>query len=746
MEHGTIVKSSPEIVLQAGDQDNVCNALCDTLLTGVDIHRTLAAQALGQIGGDQAVDALIKGLLDEDGDVRTDAATALARLADPKADKQLLENLIGDPCPEVKLAAMDALAATANDEVKPWLLRILAGRDEEIVWDEDEFYATGWDDWVDMQVRSMQALADLGVEDAITGITAAINDDEALDITETAMKSLARIGDSGIKALADYMDDSDERRRRRAASVLSHCDGPVAANAVNRALQDASSAVRLAVAKGLAEKAPTDERLAVLLVDESPEIRAEAVVLCGAQHEERLDLLLDDKDIDVRLAVLDLLSKHPELTNTPMLGERLRDFLQSPSASIAASAAAAFAAVDPKGAIPELKQKLDQEETTPDIRRGIIRALRIVGDDDALQILTGFVDNEDRQVRLEAMSTIAVLAGEGDWPNAAGNILLDALSGELVPEPEAEPEEQQGGIKEDDVATAELDGDAEDQDEAPDEAPEANPFPTSTLDAITGAVESEDTLPLPDNVEMTQDDIEFLGLTGGDKKGRRTIAVVPDVLVHEDVCLFAARLLGDFSHPEVTVALLEPLSSNDNELKQTAADSLAHICATISELPAETLDALHAKAKSQNRDMRLQAVRALGCADDGSTVMILINKLDDEDSFVRTEAIRSLGRLGQAGPGVGRLLEDPDASVRLAAAKALAQTNAPGVVETLVDFATSFEGYHTLEAAKLLADIDKPAANTLFVNLLHDDDRIRYWKVAVESLGEINRAQPQVHV
>ena len=218
-------KSSEKKEPSLGDLGNVSDTLCDILLSGIDIHRVLAAQALGHIGGEDAIDALIKALLDEDEDVRTDAATALVRLKDPRSNIQLLENLIGDPCPEVKLAAMTALAASGNEEVKPWLLRIFAGRDEEIYWDEDEFFATGWDDWADMQLNAMNALADLGVEEAVPVIVSTINDNEAQDISDTAMKALSRIGSTGLKALASYCDNKDERLRRLAASVYSRCDG-----------------------------------------------------------------------------------------------------------------------------------------------------------------------------------------------------------------------------------------------------------------------------------------------------------------------------------------------------------------------------------------------------------------------------------------------------------------------------------------------------------------------------------------
>ena len=145
-----------------GMRDEVCRVLSGILGAGVDVHRCIAAQALGRIGGEGAVQSLIAALLDEDEDVRTDAAEALSNLADPRAGQQILENLLGDPCAEVKLAAIETLAKLGEAQVIPWLRRMVKGRDEEIVWDEDEFYSSGWDDWVDIQVKAINGLAERG--------------------------------------------------------------------------------------------------------------------------------------------------------------------------------------------------------------------------------------------------------------------------------------------------------------------------------------------------------------------------------------------------------------------------------------------------------------------------------------------------------------------------------------------------------------------------------------------------------
>ncbi|MHA1165764.1 MAG: HEAT repeat domain-containing protein, partial [Alphaproteobacteria bacterium] len=120
----------------------------------------------------------------------------------------------------------------------------------------------------------------------------------------------------------------------------------------------------------------------------------------------------------------------------------------------------------------------------------------------------------------------------------------------------------------------------------------------------------------------------------------------------------------------------------------------------------------------------------------------LTEQLDDEDSFVRAEAVRALSRLGQAGSQIEALFDDPDSAVRLSAAQAVAAAGGDEAVKLLVDFAFSFEGYHGRQTARLLREMDAARASALFVDVLQDSDRKRVWSVAIEALEELNCSQP----
>lgn len=721
-------------------RDSVCAALCRVLADGVDIHRCMAAQALGRIGHPGAVESLVEALLDEDADVRTDAATALLRLADPRAIKPLLDNLLGDPCTDVKLAAIEALARMGHRDAIPWLKRLLKGRDEEIVWDVSELYETGWDDWADIQIAAVKALADLDAREAVPDIVEAIADEHGQDLTEIAFKALSRLGQAGIGALATYLDDPAERRRRRAGALLAGVDGPLAREAVARALKDPSREVRLAVARSLADKNPADDRLDPLFDDAEPEVRAETVRLCGRHHPSRIEALLDDADMRVQEAALVVLANVPGIPLTDAGLERIRTLLRGMDVNVAAAAARTLAAVAPQSAFDELTEQLIDDSRPLEVRLGAVGGLATLGDEMAPPVLAEVLGDEQRQLRLEAMAALAAIAGGNEHGSSrASEILLAALRGELVAEPEPAP---------DAAAPVEEAGETIAQENARDDeaAAEAEPaFPVSTLQAIlngdapaSGGAESPES-----SVELTAEDMERLALAAR-RSHRKIVPVIPKVAPYQDVRRFAARVLGDLARPEMAVELAEAITDDDRDIRLAAADSLARIAERMDAIPDAVVDVLLSATRDQDRDMRLATTRALGTAQGERAAGALIGRLGDEDGLVRAEAVRALSRMSRAGPEIIAHLGDPEPGVRVAAAKAVAAAGHPGAVTSLIEFAFAHGGQHRREAGRLLLNLDAEQACERFLDVLADPDQIRVWQVAIEALEEINLAEPDI--
>ncbi len=703
----------------------VVAALAGLLGQAPDVVRCAAARTLGVLGSDAAVEALVAALLDEDEDVRTDAAGALARLGDASADKQLLENLLGDPCSDVKAAAIRALARSQNSDVVPWLCRLVAGRDEEIVWDEEAFFDQDWDDWVDLQVAAIEALAELGSEDGVPEIVAALDDEYAQDIAETAFKALARLGEAGVVALSIYADGGDERLRRRAAAVMATAPGEVAEAAVERALSDPEPGVRLAVAEALAAKAAADPRLKALLGDADPQLRAVAAAGWGEHHPAGLRPLFEDRSAAVRTAAFDALAAAPTGHESVGLADLLRRNLAATPDSVPAAAAYALAALSGQAALGDLAALLADEARGSEVRLGALRGLSRLALP-AVPALSEAMADDERQIRLEAMTALAGIAAAESWPNAAGDALLAALRGEMVavPEPQTEPEPEP------------------EQEPEPEPEPDESAFPESTLAAILGADSAalEAHGEVRGGAELGPDDLEFLGLARDAQRagGKKRVPLVPQVAAHEDVPRFAANVLGDIGREEVALALTASLQAADGETRIEAARSLCRVGEAMGKLPETTQQDLAELSQDRVRDLKLAAVRGLGLAEAALAEPLLRAALADQDGFVRREAVRALARLGPVDDAVDALLSDTEPGVRGAAAEAIFASGRDDAVALLMDFAFAFGGAQRREAGRLLRRLDAPAANARLLAVLEDESREPVWQVAIETLEEIN--------
>lgn len=707
----------------------LCHSLSNVLRDGIDIHRCLAAQALGQVRseGSDAVDALIDALRDEDEDVRADAAGALARLGDPKSGAHLLENLIGDPCADVKLPALDALIRMCHPKIVPWLQRLLAGRDEEIVWDDDAFHADEWDDWTDLQLRALSGLAELGVEAAVPEIVAAIDDEFGQDLLEPGFAALARLGEPGIAALDNYFETGDPKKRRRVAKALGTTRAGAASPVIGRALADTAPEVRLAAARAIAARDPADDRLPPLFSDDEAELRAEMVRLCGRAHPEQLRDLLNDSAPVVQQAIFDVLADAPEIVPADAVLEPLHAALNGSDGNLAVSAANALAAVAPDEAADTLCALMQNSEQSGIARAGAAKALARIGGDAAEIALVTVIGEPDRSLRLAAMTG---LLGDArtrkDWPNVAGDALLAALRGELVPAPEAEEEPQPEPA---------VEADTENIVDEPPPAP-----PTSTLEAILG---SDAYQPAQDegssaSVELTQQDIDRLALAKRTPRKKR-VPIDPKVAPYKDVRRIAARLLGDLAHEDVACALAEMLEDEDTDVRLAATDSLARVAEGLGWFPDLVTERLTAAVANGDHEVRLSGIRALGAAGGTEAESILRKFLRHEDSFVRTEAVRALSRSNSLGGVAVELMSDPDRNVRLTAAEAVATTGGDDAVDHLIEFAFSFGGEHRIDAGRLLRDVDASTASTRFLDVLDRPERARDRRIAIDALMALNK-------
>ena len=727
-------RSEQDVGLQAGLAFGaVCTSLETVLAQGSDIHRCLAAKALGQIRATKSVGSLIKALLDEDEDVRSDAAEALLKLADPESGQQLLENLLGDPCTQVKLSAIATLAKLGDQRAIPWLQRMVCGRDPEIVWDEEEFYSSGWDDWVEIQVGAIEALAELNAVETIPDIVAAICHDDAQDLTTVAFKSLAKMGSEGLKALTKFLDVDDTRLRRRVAATLASIDGEEVSQALIRAIADSSSEVRSAVLKARAKFYPDDPLLVELLKDVEVGIRADAALLIGGYYPDLLRNLLDDPSETVRTQAINAIAYIDADQVDKVLVERLSAEVIGHSLDLSVAASSTLAVIAPHSALEVLPDLLENISRPVATRLGALKGLTTIGGDEVVTALLEVIDDEERQLRLEAMSALAKLArADDDWPNIAGSTLLAALGGGYDPE----GERREAELKSDEQTEHQ----AEPKEPVPVAVIAKEDFPISTLDSILNeAPGMAPAVGLPEKgIELSKTDMERLAIA---KRviGKKKVKVEPKVARHDDIRRFAARVLGDLDQEEVIKALAVSLEIGDVESRLAAADSLARISARGVQFSGNVIETICDNLSTDNLGLKLSLIRALTGCDSDEAIDQLEVLLGDVDSSVRAEAIRALSGSSQLEVKAEGLLTDPEPFVRMNAAEALAAVTNSENLDKLVDFSFSFEGYHGRRTAALLREVDKERANTAFVGILDDPYKKRVWSIAIEALEELNQ-------
>ncbi len=714
----------------------VTQQLSALLKDGIDVHRCAAARALGVLRGPQAIAGLTQALLDEDPDVRSDAASALAEIKAPETAERLMDNLIGDPEADVKKAAITALVAMRHAPVVPLLRALVVSRaSDQIAWDEDAFYQNGWDSWDDIQILAIKSLGAFAAEEAVTDILEAMSDEQGQDISEPAFEALAKMGKDGAKALAQIYTLDDPRLGRRLARAAGNSDNPHLEALHAGMLNDKSPMIR---ALALASLAPADTRLARLFNDPDAGVRAAAVRHHGGAHLPGLRGMIKDPSPEVRVEVFKLIAEHPgEFREKPLI-EAIKSTLKGDPEAAKHAALALFALKGPKVA-KGFTHVLDKADIPREFRIGILETLEKAGDI-AVPALLGVAADPDRQLRLASLTALAnIAAADPVWPNDAGLGLLTALKGELILPPDGPEEEQVDPEPAFEPDQAELEEIALEIDESlPLIAEDA--APGSTLRAImTNEPEAATSEPEEIRLDATQE--RLLQATNTRKFAKRKISWQTEVAPYLDVRRFSARLLGQVVHRDVTAALIAALAdAPDSETQEAVLFSLAEHGARTGPLPACLLDRLRTFLGHESSDIRVLATRLLGFLPDGD-IEQLAELTRHQDQLVRAEAIRALDQRGVAHRALYDALKDDYPGAGIAAARALARLSGDDAVADLVEFATRNDGTYRRDIGNLLGQYAPVTGTARLLDLLRDETRKSEWLVAIDALAELFQHQ-----
>ncbi len=694
--------------------------LSTLVLEGLDIHRCAAAKAVGKIAHPGAGPVLQQALLDEDEDVRTDAAAALLELDETQAAGAIMENLLGDPCPEVKLSAIELLASVNHRPVVPWLHTIVAGREEEINWGDDDCYASGWDDWLDIQLAAIKALGKVGTAKSVTVIMNELKNDEGQDLTQVAIPALAQLKTEGVAALTTLYTEGDARTRRRVCSVLQPGQSVEMDGLLEKCLADNAGEVRYVALEKIIDNDPEDARLAAYFSDNDVDVRILIAKTISSNEPGLAMERLSDKSAKVRETIFRSIAVEPGAFEKEGFSEIVKKAIIG-IPEVAGAAAVAWAGMIGKESAKSLGRALQNPEQPLIFRLGLIEALTLL-DDAGLPYLLDTIGNSNRQIRISTMSALAEIATSGKWPNTAGDSLLAALRGELVEAVEdVDDTEQETARDVDDVV------------------PEEQSPATSTLDKILrDGVGTEPALknePEPEEIKLSEDDKKFLEISKlrAMKKGK--VSLDAKVAPHRDVRRFTACLLGDFDFPGVTRALGQALGDDDVELKQSCLESLALIANRRGKLKKRLYPAILKETQHKDRVVRMLGARCLGYIKGKEVEDVLVELCSDGDVHARREAITALGRKKGHVESLLRALDDNYSGVRIAAAQVLA--NRRSQMDVLVELSLAHDGMHRRDIVAMLKDWNANEAAEKYLNILDDDDNKRAWLVAIEALGDL---------
>jgi HEAT repeat protein len=162
------------------------------------------AKALGKIGDEKAMDALIESLNDTETFVRRESATALGKLKNKKAVDPLIK-LLKDPVYKVRADAATALKEIGDDRAVAPMIEVLDSRGGGWYWSADFFIKAAI-----LKFKSRKT-----VELLIEAFGS-----ENIGIKQPAAETVAKMGNIALKPLVQALEDEDIEVRYYAAKSL----------------------------------------------------------------------------------------------------------------------------------------------------------------------------------------------------------------------------------------------------------------------------------------------------------------------------------------------------------------------------------------------------------------------------------------------------------------------------------------------------------------------------------------------
>ncbi|MEJ1365460.1 MAG: HEAT repeat domain-containing protein [Candidatus Sedimenticola sp. (ex Thyasira tokunagai)] len=691
-----------------------------------------AVRALGDFGGEEAVDTLTQIIDDETmQDIENDILKSLSKIPG-KGVEALIERLQNqESLPQSRWRAAKALGRANSSEGIIALGRALKDTSR------------------DVRAESIMALGNCGATKYLSALTKMLRDPDEV-VRDAALKACLQLTteetpDSDLQAeLMLMMDDPSSQVRLTLYNALQDAQATlsltedaidkIAASCSDKSAETASAACRLLGKIGATEKTST---LIDLLgnSDGHTMVRREAILTLGnlgiinQESVTALGRAVADKEQAVRLAALVALME---------LGQRGETVLTE-----------------------------DEEE--------IQRPLDII-----IAAVKGDITLIDEKPATEEVDTAAEATTESD----SDTIAADALSGETAQSETSDdaPEEISGRINVDpDEPFSEKVASTIILPESPTRIVEEGEVRTamSTLDAI--AMDNvEATLGL-NNIEQQEPEhdeetTEYLEVVEENKEEMKRIRHKKRISPAQDVRRLGAKVLSESEDKGAVEALIQALNDDDEILRQEAAAAIGEIGRKRLDMP-ELMDAvgtLITQLTVGGVEQRGICARALAHLGNRAAVKPLVEALKDSETTVRVLAIEALSNLINNGRDpseadhmviadipntsiakkITEQLKDEDSGIRVTAAKALAEslpnltdkTFVGGLPAAIVDSVSMGGGEEARTIGKVLQAFDRQSTTeTLLSRLDQAEDSVKR-SIYIEMLEELlqpHQDQPQ---
>jgi HEAT repeat protein len=373
--------------------------------------RAWAANVLGEVRARRAFPALVRGLADPDDEVRAKSATALGRLGDRRAVGHLLDHLLTDPAPFVRVRIACTLGEFGGPEVIERLVRALGD--------------SAW--WVRM--RSVEALEQIG--SVAEGPLLAALDDPDSEIRQRAAVSLERLG---VPARLIRMLESGERVAEASQTLIRFATAGTR-ELIAELLVHPSSQVREMVVAAIRQTGRRDlgaELVQAASGDPEPALRVLAFDTLRAlrlgQAVPTALTAVSDPDPRVRAAAIRLIG---ELGGTEMI-ELLRAHTADPEPAVRAAAAHALGALGAMAAQPDLLRLMGDPH--PAVREAAVMGAGEAGLRPLVPALVELLGDNEESVRRAAARALGTLRDRSAVPallrafDAAAPSLRDVIT------------------------------------------------------------------------------------------------------------------------------------------------------------------------------------------------------------------------------------------------------------------------------------------------------------------------------